>query len=232
MRGWFTPAAEARRNWVIEAIGEQRLTLTQQALVAAGATASDAERGAVEIAWLTVVYGAAHDGRSPSRDARQSLAAMSQALIDFLERSRQLDWRVALRFSEYLKSADPIAWEAWSALEHDAAAVQSRLLSFTSTFRGQKPKDTHARDLIGKAAQVWKDATGQWPLVARDQTMPTKPPVAPLYSLIRDLVKEASRELPPEASSVLMTALTPNRFVEAVKAAKAPAENLPENDAK
>lgn len=210
------PAKEARRRMVAACLSDDDLKALREALVACDATQSAADEASVLIAWHAMVFVAPSETRSPSKVSRSTLEGMVGGIKTALKAKQALDPEISVAFSASMATDRP-AKIAWTRLEKDLTALLPSLEKFTAQYRGKKPSNDSAIEFWMNAAKAWKAATGRWPVEARAETPNSRPPKSPLYKLVRELVEHAAAQYGLPSDSSL---LTPNQFVEAIKAAK------------
>lgn len=207
----------ARARWVSERFQQSDLARLKAALVEFGATPTGANKACVAIAWHAMVLAAPSPERTASKVNRAMLRKLISGLKAVSDARKALDPEVSVRFSLALES-DPGARSAWSRIAVDADTVEKQLEKFANQYRGAKPTADEAIGFLVIAVSEWHKATGRWPAQARAVTPASRPPKAPLYDLLDKLLAHASDE--NGRSKAQRAWLTPNRFIEAIKAAK------------
>lgn len=210
------PKRVARERMVAEFFGDDDLALLRTLLVEYGATAGAARDRSTTIAWHAMVFATPSATRAVSKANRATLHELSKGLEAIRDARKSLDPELSVKISQTLAN-DPAAKAAWIRLGRDAEALSKPLKKFEDQYRGAKPSDDAASRFLVTTANEWRAATGLWPVEARAETPSSRPPKAPLYEMVRKLVSKAATEY---GLTTATASLTPNRFVEAIKAAK------------
>jgi len=211
----------AARQAVVDAssIPPEKLTSACEIICKAGANGAQASAAAYDMAFLVIGYVSGPRQETPAKTNRRRLLKMSRSLVSFRDELQGMNPDIRIALNRQLKS-DETYGEAWRSLTTSARSLARRITEFEDNLIARKRSNEDARQLFRSAALVWHRATGKWPSTAAKFTGNSQEAASPLHKLIRDLADAGSAPLPPKVRKELLTALSLNSFMEAVRMAK------------